>query len=77
MAEDREYEVVINCKITETTSNGSQPMFDGNIEYHKVPYDGVVAIEGILLKMQQDLKGLGDQAVKEKTNKGKAKGRNK
>lgn len=50
-AEDRRFEITINLTITEN----NRPFFANEANYSDVPYEGVVAIEGILANTAQNL----------------------
>ena len=65
MAEEKKFEVQIGMHIQETTSGEEQPFFDCPLEYHNVPYDGVVALQKMMVGLLDDLTELGDAKLAE------------
>ena len=68
---DKRFEVRISLDIQEVTPNGLKPFSDSALNYHDLPYDGVLAVEQVLQDAQQKLinagyaqaeaKGLGEK----------------
>jgi len=59
MGKDRRFEVRVSLEIREVVDGDQAEFFDASVDYHDVGYDGVVAVEGVLVKMTGDLVGLG------------------
>jgi hypothetical protein len=71
MASDKRFEVSLALNIQEVKDEGATPFFDNTLTYHDMTYDGVVALESMLMGVLTQLNeagvlkamelGLGDQ----------------
>lgn len=60
MAQDKRFDVTLCLSIKEVKEDGPVPFFDNTLNYHELTYDGVVAMESMLLDV---LNQLGDAGV--------------
>ena len=58
MAEKR-FEVSLTLNIKESKDEGFTPFFDNTLTYHDMTYDGVVALEGMLMDVLAQLNEAG------------------
>lgn len=57
---DKRFDVNFSLNVTEDKEDGSSaPFFDSSINYHDLPYDGVVAVETILVDALTKLNDMG------------------
>lgn len=57
---DKRFDVNFSLTITEDQEDGSsKPFFDNTLVYHDLPYDGMVAVEGVLIEALGKLNELG------------------
>ena len=62
---DKRFKVEIPFSVCEIDSDGKEtPFFDCKLEYHDVPYDGVVGIQSCMVELLQRLNQVGFETVK-------------
>lgn len=57
--EARRFEIQIPFKIEEIVDGERIPFFDCLLEYHDMPYDGIIAVQAEMIKLLKGLNGLG------------------
>jgi len=62
---DKRFEVSIPFKVEEIVDGKPKAFFDCDLEYHDMPYDGVVAIQAAMIGLLQQLNQFGIAAANE------------
>lgn len=62
---DKRFELTLEMRVTETKESGEQQFFDSDVNYHDLPYDGVVAVQRVFIEALEKLNDLGIAAAGE------------
>ena len=62
---DKRFEIPIPFEVEELKDGKKTPFFDCRLEYHDIPYDGVVAIQAAMVGLLEQLNSFGIEAAKE------------
>ena len=59
MADEKRFEVSLALEIKVKDEEGTVPFFENTLNYHDMPYDGVVALESMLMDVLNQLNEAG------------------
>ena len=62
---NKRFEISIPFEVEELKDGKKTPFFDCRLEYHDIPYDGVVAIQAAMVGLLEQLNSFGIEAAKE------------